>query len=143
VIKTLVEAKRPSNPLLKSKIINYVLTRQNQDGGYCFAQGAIESRGQDKFYGLAIFKKLNASPGPIYHVNKYEKATRILKEALADLFTRADFQEIPYGSIEDNGFSIKLNVTRGTWESSFGHGSVEGTSGKTGCSAVLLLHAGH
>jgi hypothetical protein len=65
VTKTLVEAKRLSNPLLKSKIINYVITRQNEDGGYCFAQGALESSSQDTFYGLAILQQLNATyPNP-------------------------------------------------------------------------------
>jgi hypothetical protein len=57
---TLVEARRLSDPLLKNKIINYVLTRQNEDGGYCFAQGALESSGQDTYYGLAILSQLNA-----------------------------------------------------------------------------------
>ncbi len=61
----MVEANRLSNPLLKSKIISYVITRQNEDGGYCFAQGALESSSQDTYYGLRILQQLNADyPNP-------------------------------------------------------------------------------
>jgi hypothetical protein len=60
VIIPLVEARRLNDPLLKNKIINYVLNRQNEDGGYCFAQGALESSCQDTYYGLAILSQLNA-----------------------------------------------------------------------------------
>jgi hypothetical protein len=55
----LVEARRLSNPLLRSKIINYVVNRQNEDGGYTFCQGA-ESNAQDTYYGLAILSMLNS-----------------------------------------------------------------------------------
>ena len=58
--KTLVEANQLSNPELRTKIINYVLVRQNEDGGYCFAQGALESSSQDTYYGLAILSQLNS-----------------------------------------------------------------------------------
>ena len=40
-------------------IINYVLVRQNNDGGYAFAQG-LESNAQDTYYGLAILRLLKA-----------------------------------------------------------------------------------
>jgi hypothetical protein len=58
---TMVEARRLSNLISYSKIVNYVLARQNEDGGYCFAQGALESNGQDTYCGLAILKELNAN----------------------------------------------------------------------------------
>lgn len=70
----MVEANQLNNPYLKSKIINYVVTRQNEDGGYCFAQGAFESNGQDTYYGLAILRQLDAAfPNP-------EKTSRFLEE---------------------------------------------------------------
>jgi hypothetical protein len=78
VIKTLVEAKRLSNSSIKNNIINYVLTRQNEDGGYCFAQGALESNGQDTYYGLAILSQLG-SPFP-----NSEKTLRFLDENRID-----------------------------------------------------------
>jgi len=78
VIKTLVEANRLNNPALKSKIIDYVTARQNEDGGYCFAQGALESNGQDTYYGLAILKQLD-SPFP-----NTEKTLRFLDENRID-----------------------------------------------------------
>jgi len=56
-----VEARRLNNFLQYPKVVNYVLARQNEDGGYCFAQGALESNGQDTYYGLAILKVLGAS----------------------------------------------------------------------------------
>jgi hypothetical protein len=55
-----VEARQLSNPSFKSKIVNYIFSRQNQDGGYCFAQGALESNSQDTYYGLAILNRLGA-----------------------------------------------------------------------------------
>lgn len=74
----MVEANQLSNPSLKAKIINYVLTRQNEDGGYCFAQGALESNGQDTYYGLAILSHLNAAFPNI------EKTLRFLDENRTD-----------------------------------------------------------
>ena len=62
---TLVEANWLSNPKLRTKILNYVLARQNDDGGYCFAQGALESGSQDTYYGLAILSELESTfPNP-------------------------------------------------------------------------------
>jgi hypothetical protein len=75
---TLAEARRLSNPLIKNKIVNYVLTRQNEDGGYCFAQGAFESNGQDTYYGLAILSQLRATFPNI------EKTLRFLEENRLD-----------------------------------------------------------
>ena len=58
--------KEKTLPILKTEsnkdawvrgIINYVLVRQNNDGGYAFAQG-LESNAQDTYYGLAILDLL-------------------------------------------------------------------------------------
>ncbi len=57
----MVEA-RLSNSQLKSKITNYIFNRQNDDGGYTFAQGSLESSIQDTYYGLAILNQLNTNP---------------------------------------------------------------------------------
>lgn len=83
----LVEAWRLSNPLFKAKIVDYITSRQNRDGGYTFCQGA-ESNAQDTHHGLAVLHLLNSSPPniektaaflaethlhsiyPIYHVAK-------------------------------------------------------------------------
>ena len=40
-------------------VIQYVVNRQNEDGGYTFCQGT-ESNAQDTYYGLAILDLLNA-----------------------------------------------------------------------------------
>ena len=48
-------------PAWAEAVLNYVLQRQNRDGGYTFAQGA-DSNAQDTYYGLAILKLLNAQP---------------------------------------------------------------------------------
>ena len=37
------------------RIVDYVVNRQNDDGGYTFCQGA-ESNAQDTYYGLAILE---------------------------------------------------------------------------------------
>ena len=56
--KTLPILKTESNKDAWTKgIINYVLVRQNNDGGYAFAQG-LESNAQDTYYGLAILDLL-------------------------------------------------------------------------------------
>ena len=63
-----VKLKEKTLPILEKKInrdtrvqniINYVLVRQNNDGGYAFAQG-LESNAQDTYYGLAILRLLKA-----------------------------------------------------------------------------------
>jgi hypothetical protein len=75
---TLVEARRLSDPSLRSKIVKYVVNRQNEDGGYAFCQGSLESSGQDTYYGLAILSELNASfPNP-------EKTLRFLEGSRLD-----------------------------------------------------------
>ena len=47
-----------------SRIVDYVVSRQNMDGGYTFCLGA-ESNAQDTYYGLATLQLLNeAFPNP-------------------------------------------------------------------------------
>jgi len=58
VISRLVEVRRLNDPTWVKKIIDYVVKRQNEDGGYTFAQGA-ESNSQDTYYGLSILRLLN------------------------------------------------------------------------------------
>jgi len=60
VMRRLVEGKRTNDPLLANKVVDYVIKRQNEDGGYTFCQGA-ESNRQDTYYGLAILSLLNAT----------------------------------------------------------------------------------
>ena len=74
----LVEARRLSNSELQSKIVNYVINRQNEDGGYAFCQGSLESSDQDTYYGLAILSQLNTTFPNI------EKTLRFLEESCLD-----------------------------------------------------------
>lgn len=53
-----------------ARILDYVLHRQNEDGGYAFAQG-LESNAQDTFYGLAILRLLNAGSPRIEHTLRW------------------------------------------------------------------------
>lgn len=52
---------------------NYVLLRQNEDGGYTFCQGA-ESNAQDTYYGLAILHLLGAQMPNIQRTIKWLRA---------------------------------------------------------------------
>jgi hypothetical protein len=52
-------ANRQSTGLWVRRVIDYVVNRQNEDGGYTFCQGT-ESNAQDTYYGLAIFDLLGA-----------------------------------------------------------------------------------
>jgi len=63
-----IKVKEKTLPVLETKVsmgslidrvINYVSVRQNEDGGYAFAQG-LESNAQDVYYGLAILHLLEA-----------------------------------------------------------------------------------
>jgi len=53
-------ADRQSVDLWVRRVIDYVVNRQNEDGGYTFCQG-IESNAQDTYYGLAILDSLGVS----------------------------------------------------------------------------------
>ncbi|MCW3983787.1 MAG: hypothetical protein NWE96_07305 [Candidatus Bathyarchaeota archaeon] len=102
----MIEARR-LNDSIKKEIINYVVTRQNEDGGYCFAQGALESNGQDTYYGLSILKQLSASfPNP-------EKTKRFLEEnrvnSIHSMYYTAQAQLLLGVGI--NG-ELKENITR-------------------------------
>jgi len=52
-------ADRQSTDLWVRRVIDYVVNRQNEDGGYTFCQGT-ESNAQDTYYGLAILDLLGA-----------------------------------------------------------------------------------
>lgn len=54
-----LKKKQASDLPWAKHVIDYVVNRQNEDGGYAFAQGA-ESNAQDTYYGLAILSLLNA-----------------------------------------------------------------------------------
>jgi len=54
----MLEARRLSELGWVNKVIDYVVNRQNSDGGYTFCQGT-ESSAQDTYYGLAILNMLN------------------------------------------------------------------------------------
>ena len=45
--------------LLRERIVAYIVNRQNDDGGYAFAQG-LDSNAQDTYYGLAILDVLGS-----------------------------------------------------------------------------------
>lgn len=55
----MLEARRLGDSKWKSRVIDYVVNRQNVDGGYTFCQGTASSA-QDTYYGLAILNLLNA-----------------------------------------------------------------------------------
>jgi hypothetical protein len=104
--KTLIGARRLSDSV-KKEIVNYVVTRQNEDGGYCFAQGALESNGQDTYYGLAILKQLSAS------FPNMDKTIRFLEEnrvnSIHSMYYTAQAQLLL--GVGLNG-ELKENITR-------------------------------
>jgi hypothetical protein len=57
----------------KEKVINYVVSRQNPDGGFTFVEDN-DSNAQDTYYGLAILKSLDSS------FPKMEKTVEWLRE---------------------------------------------------------------
>jgi len=63
------------------QIVDYVVNRQNDDGGYTFCQGA-ESNAQDTYYGLAILELLGSS---FPHVEKTVKWLQ--KLSLGSIYT--------------------------------------------------------
>ncbi|MCW4044821.1 MAG: hypothetical protein NWE94_04815 [Candidatus Bathyarchaeota archaeon] len=73
----MVEAIRIGTPKWLQKIEYYVVNRQNEDGGYTFAQGS-ESNGQDTYYGLAILNLLKTK------FPNAEKTTKFLDEIRLD-----------------------------------------------------------
>jgi hypothetical protein len=86
--------------LLRERIVAYIVNRQNDDGGYAFAQG-LDSNAQDTYYGLAILNVLGSpSPrvdrtvqwlrdfdlGSIYSYYYIGKALRLCTEPLGSQF---------------------------------------------------------
>jgi hypothetical protein len=55
----LLEARRLKDQSWVKKIADYVIQRQNEDGGYAFCQG-LESNRQDTYYGLSILNLLGS-----------------------------------------------------------------------------------
>ena len=74
--------------------------------------------------------RMHASSGTIYHIDKYEAATKALRDALAKIFPNILIREIPYNNGGMAGCWIRLNVRKGRWESSFGSGFIEELSVK-------------
>ncbi|MEM2118546.1 MAG: prenyltransferase/squalene oxidase repeat-containing protein [Candidatus Bathyarchaeia archaeon] len=70
-------ALREKATLDLKRIVDYVVNRQNDDGGYTFCQEA-ESNAQDTYYGLAILELLGS---PFPHL---EKTVRWLRELSLD-----------------------------------------------------------
>ncbi|MEM2463541.1 MAG: prenyltransferase/squalene oxidase repeat-containing protein [Candidatus Bathyarchaeia archaeon] len=54
-------AKGQLTGLVVKRVVDYVVSRQNMDGGYTFCQGT-ESNAQDTYYGLAILNLLGFPP---------------------------------------------------------------------------------
>jgi len=67
----------------------------------------------------------SAAAGTIYHIDKYEYTTKLLKKQLMHVFPNADIREIPYESKERHGDWVRVNVRNETWASSFGSGPIE------------------
>ena len=66
-----------------------------------------------------------ASPGTIYHIDKYELNTRLLKNELTKIFRNVTIREIPYNIEEKYGGWVRVNAREDTWVSSFGNGFIE------------------
>jgi len=58
--------RQTADSSLNKRIVAYVVNRQNDDGGYAFAQG-LDSNAQDTFYGLAV---LNILGSPFPHMDR-------------------------------------------------------------------------
>jgi hypothetical protein len=75
-VSTLVEERRLTEAAFVKSVANYVVNRQNEDGGYTFCQGA-ESNLQDTYYGLAILSRLGVSFPNIEKTIKFIDDTRL------------------------------------------------------------------
>ncbi|MCW3996125.1 MAG: hypothetical protein NWE98_08270 [Candidatus Bathyarchaeota archaeon] len=76
-VEIMLEARRLSDTVWVKKVIDYVVNRQNDDGGYTFCQGT-ESSAQDTYYGLAILNLLDVK------FPNVEKTVRFLNELNLD-----------------------------------------------------------
>jgi hypothetical protein len=63
--------------LVEKRVIDYVVNRQNEDGGYTFCQGT-DSNAQDTYYGLSILDLVGA-PFP-----NVEKTVKWLRDFVPD-----------------------------------------------------------
>jgi hypothetical protein len=61
-VNAILNIRQITHSLLGRRIVEYIMNRQNDDGGYAFAQG-LESNAQDTYYGLVILSLLG-SPFP-------------------------------------------------------------------------------
>ena len=77
MLSALVEVRRLEDPSSVKKITDYVVNRQNPDGGYTFCQGA-ESNLQDTYYGLAMLSLLRGNFPDI------EKTVKFINDARLD-----------------------------------------------------------
>jgi hypothetical protein len=66
-----------------------------------------------------------ASLGCAYHLDKYESATKLLKDRLSEFFPHACVREVPYDVKEKDGDWIRVDAKHGRWVSSFGSGFIE------------------
>ncbi len=85
--------------------------------------------------------KLDAPLGTVYHIDKYEEATKTLEATLRAIFKNLVLREISYGNFNKSGCWIKVNTKKGMWESSFGHGLIEEAT-ETHCRSVILPRQG-
>jgi len=67
----------------------------------------------------------HASLGSIYHIDKYESTTKLLKSKLVQIFPDANIQEIPYDLRKKDGDWIRVSARKNAWLSSFGSGFIE------------------
>lgn len=65
------------------------------------------------------------SPGCVYHLDKYESATKLLKDILERFFPHACMREVHYDAREKDGDWIRVDAKHGRWVGSFGSGFVE------------------
>lgn len=72
----MVEVRRLRNLSVVKIITDYVINRQNEDGGYTFCQGA-ESNSQDTYYGLAILNLLRQGFPNAEKTVEFLKASRM------------------------------------------------------------------
>jgi hypothetical protein len=78
VLIRLLEVRRLKDQSWVKKIVDYVIQRQNDDGGYAFCQG-LESNRRDTYYGLSILSLLDAN------FPNTDKTLTFLKEPELDL----------------------------------------------------------
>ena len=106
--------------LLMARARDYVLARQNQDGGYAFAQG-LESNAQDTFYGLAILRLLNSELPRVEHTLRWLRS--FPTRDLYALYYSSEALRICGEPIDDNLADRVLSLRRS--DGSFGSTEVD------------------